>query len=232
MSEQGAAVIVADIDVDEAAESAQALPGRAIAVEHDVRDGESSLRLVTHASEAFGHVDILVNNAGVNSPAMPTVDITDEEFDRVMNVNARGLFLTTRAFLPGMLDRGHGRIINMSSVVGHKGVPFVLPYSASKFAVVGMTHSLAGELASNGITVNSVHPGLVDTTMHEAVVRGWSKVRGSSVEETWEWFRSLVPQGELQSSRDVGEVVAFLASDRAQHITGAAFDVDGGMLMH
>ena len=156
----GAAVVVADIDGATAEKGAKTLNGRAIAVEHDVRDGESSRRLRQKALDAFGRVDILVNNAGVGPKPGPVQDTTDAEYDRVMNVNARGLFLTTRAFVQGMIDQKSGRIINISSIVGQTGFAMVLPYVASKFAVTGMTHSLASELAPHNITVNSIHPGI------------------------------------------------------------------------
>jgi meso-butanediol dehydrogenase/(S,S)-butanediol dehydrogenase/diacetyl reductase len=136
-----------------------------IAVEYDVRDGESSKHLREKAVDAFGRVDILVNKAGVGPKPGPgpgpVQHITDEEYDRVMNVNARGLFLTTRAFVQGMIDQKGGRIINISSIVGQTGFAMVLPYVASKFAVTGMTHSLASELAPHNITVNSIHPGIL-----------------------------------------------------------------------
>jgi 3-oxoacyl-[acyl-carrier protein] reductase len=118
LSAAGAAVVVADIDGATAERSTKTLNGRAIAVEHDVRDGESSKRLRQKALDAFGRVDILVNNAGVGPKPRPVQNITDEEYDRVMNVNARGLFLTTRAFVQGMIDQKSGRIINISSIVG------------------------------------------------------------------------------------------------------------------
>ena len=117
LSAAGAAVVVADIDGATAEKSAKTLNGRVIAVEHDVRDGESSKRLREKALDAFGRVDILVNNAGVGPKPGPVQNITDEEYDRVMNVNARGLFLTTRAFVQGMVDQKSGRIINISSIV-------------------------------------------------------------------------------------------------------------------
>ena len=116
LSAAGAAVVVADIDGATAEKSAKTLNGKTIAVEHDVRDGESSKHLREKALDAFGRVDILVNNAGVGPKPGPVQNITDEEYDRVMNVNARGLFLTTRAFVQGMIDQKSGRIINISSI--------------------------------------------------------------------------------------------------------------------
>jgi len=228
----GASVVVADIDGDVARSSAEGLAGNAVGVEHDVRDAESCAALVTAAEQAFGPVDVLVNNAGVGPRPAPVQDITEEEYDRVMDVNARGVFLTTRAFVPGLIERGRGRIVNISSIVGQTGFGMVLPYIASKFAVTGMTHTLAHELAPHDITVNSVHPGVLATDLHSAVVSAFSKLQGQPEEESWQFFRDRIPLGRFQEPADIGEMVAFLASDRARNITGAAFNVDGGWEMH
>jgi NAD(P)-dependent dehydrogenase (short-subunit alcohol dehydrogenase family) len=232
LSRDGATVVIADIDKELAERSAESLPGDATAIQHDVRDGGSAVRLAERTAEQFGRTDVLVNNAGVGPNPGPVQDTTDEEYDRVMNINGRGVFLTTRAFVPGMIERGGGRIINISSIVGQTGFAMVLPYVASKFAVVGMTHSLAQELAPHGITVNSVHPGIVETDLHSAVVRAFSQLQDMTVEEGWEWFRGRIPLGRFQTPTDIGEMVSFLASDRAHNITGAAFNVDGGWEMH
>jgi NAD(P)-dependent dehydrogenase (short-subunit alcohol dehydrogenase family) len=229
--EAGAAVVVADIDEDRAQESAAQLDGEAIAVAHDVRRADSSDELVRRTLDQFGRIDVLVNNAGVGPRPAPVQDTTEEEYDRVMDVNVRGVFLTTRAVVPVMIRQESGRIINMSSVVGHTGRAMVLPYSASKHAIVGITQGLAEELAPN-ITVNSVHPGVVQTDLHSAVVPAFAQMQGKTVEEGWEWFREHIPLGRFQTPRDIGEMVAFLASDRARNITGAAFNVDGGWEMH
>jgi NAD(P)-dependent dehydrogenase (short-subunit alcohol dehydrogenase family) len=230
--EAGASVVIADIEAELAQASAEALGERALAIEHDVRDSESAVALAAKTLEAFGRYDILVNNAGVGPRPTPVQNLSDEEYDRVMNINGRGLFRTTRAFVQGMIDQGSGRIINISSIVGQTGFGMVLQYVASKFAVVGMTHSLAHELAPHNITVNSVHPGVLETDLHSAVVVAFSQMQGMTNEEGWEWFRGRIPLGRFQTPRDIGEMVAFLASDRASNITGAAFNVDGGWAMH
>lgn len=230
LSEQGAKVVVADLRGADAEQVAESLPGEAIGVEHDVRDSAAAVALAARAKEAFGRVDILVNNAGVNSPTSPVTDVSDEEFDRVMSINARGTFVTTRAFLPGMVEQGSGRIINLSSIVGQLGSPYILPYTTSKAAITGMTRALAAEFATNGITVNAVMPGMLETGMHDFV--DWAKRQGLTLEDAMEHFRSLIPQREYQTGRDIGEMIAFLASDRAAHITGSSFNVDGGIRMH
>ena len=232
LSAAGASVVVADIDGAEAEKGAGRLPGPALAVEHDVRRAESSEALVRATQEKFGRVDVLVNNAGVGPKPTPVQDLTEEEWDRVMDVNARGVFLTTRAFVPPLIAQKSGRIINISSIVGQSGFGMVIQYVASKFAVTGMTQSLAHELAPHNITVNSIHPGILVTDLHSAVVTAFSSLMGQEEQATWDWFMSRIPLQRFQTPKDIGETAAFLASDRAQNITGASFNVDGGWEMH
>jgi meso-butanediol dehydrogenase/(S,S)-butanediol dehydrogenase/diacetyl reductase len=230
LSEQGAMVVVADLRGSAAEEVAATLAGKAVGVEHDVRDSASAVALATRTKEVFGRVDILVNNAGVNSPTRAVTDISDEEWDRVMDINARGTFVTTRAFLPAMIEQRSGRIIILSSIVGQLGTPFILPYTASKAALIGITHDLEAEYATSGITVNSVHPRMLETGMQD--FDDWAEREGMTLAEAKEYVRNLVPQREYQTPRDIAEMITFLASDRAKHITGAAFNVDGGIRMH
>jgi NAD(P)-dependent dehydrogenase (short-subunit alcohol dehydrogenase family) len=232
LSEAGARVAIADVDAAAAERSAAALPGEAIAVAHDVSKAAAAAALAERLKDEFGGLDILVNNAGVGPKPMPVQDMPEEEWDRVMDVNARGVFLTSRALVPLLLSSDQGRLINVSSIVGQSGFPMVIQYVASKFAVTGMTQSLAKELAPHGVTVNSIHPGILDTELHSNVVSLFSEAQGQSEEETWEWFREKIPLGTFQTPRDVGEMAAFLASDRAHNVTGAAFNVDGGWEMH
>jgi meso-butanediol dehydrogenase/(S,S)-butanediol dehydrogenase/diacetyl reductase len=232
MSAAGASIVIADIDIERATASAEQLSGPAVAVEHDVTSGESARALAAATQEAFGRIDILVNNAGVGPRPAPVQELAEEEYDRVMDVNARGTFLTTKALVGEMIAQSSGRIINISSIVGETGVGMVLHYVGSKFAVRGMTHSLAHELAPCNITVNAICPGILATELHSTVVQLFSELQGASEEETWDWFKARIPLGRFQTPRDIGEMAAFLASDRAQNITGASFNVDGGWEMH
>jgi NAD(P)-dependent dehydrogenase (short-subunit alcohol dehydrogenase family) len=231
LAEAGASVVIADIDRTAATSSAEQLGGDAMAVAHDVRRAESSDALVAEVLNRFGHIDVLVNNAGVGPRPAPIQETSEEEYDRVMDVNVRGVFLTTRAVVPTMLAQHSGRIINISSIVGQTSKAMILPYSASKHAIVGISQGLADELAPD-ITVNTVHPGVIETDLHSAVVPAFAALRGATVEESWDWFRTRIPLGRFQTPRDIGEMVAFLASDRARNITGAMFNVDGGWEMH
>ena len=230
--EAGACVVIADIDRERAAATAKEIGSAAFAVEHDVRSADSAKALVATTQERFGRIDVLVNNAGVGPNPAPIQDLTEEEFDRVLDINLRGVFLTTRAVVPSMIEQGAGRIINVSSIVGQSGFAMVLHYVASKFAVIGVTQSLAHELAPYGITANVVCPGIVETDLHSRVVEQFAGIQGTTIEEGWEWFRQRIPLHRFQTPRDLGEMVAFLASDRARNITGATFNVDGGWEMH
>ncbi len=232
VAEQGACVVVADILEDEAEESAKKLGNGHLAVKHDVRKAESAKNLVDTTLEKFGRIDVLVNNAGVGPNPTPIQDLTEEEYDRVLDINLRGVFLTTRAVVPHLIKQQSGRIINIASIVGQTGFAMIVPYAASKFAVIGVTQCLAHELAPYGITANNVCPGIVETALHSRVVEQFSAMQGQTVEEGWDFFRNRIPLHRFQTPRDLGEMVAFLASDRAKNITGATFNVDGGWEMH
>ena len=231
LSSEGARIVIADIDLAEAEKRAAELETDSLAVHLDVRDSASSKDLASTVLREIGRVDILVNNAGMNIGARSTTDVTDEEFDLLMSINVRGAFMTTRALLPALIEQRGGSIINMSSIVGQRGVALIAPYSASKFAIVGMTQSLASELAQHDITVNSVHPGIVATDLHVKVVEEFAGLKGLSFEDGWDGFLSLIPLGRFQTTEDIGNMVAFLASSKARNITGSAFNVDGGMML-
>ncbi len=230
-----AKVVVADLKVGAAeAVAAQiiAAGGSAIAMEHDVRDPASSEVLAQRTIAEFGTIDILVNNAGVGPQPGPFQNITESEYDRVMDINAKGIFLVTRAIAPTLIAKSAGRIINISSVVGKKASPFIVPYAMSKWAVIGFTQCIARELAPLGITVNAVCPGVIRTSLHEGVVSGLMTLNKQDEDKTWGIFLDRIPMGRLQEGEDIGEMVLFLASDRAKNITGSSFNVNGGMELH
>ena len=233
LSDAGAAVVIADINLESARATADSLANDALSVEHDVRRAESASALDVAIQKRFGRLDILVNNAGVGPNPGPTVDMTEEEWDRVMDINARGVFLTTRALTPRFIAQKSGRIINISSVVGQTGVAMIVPYAASKFAVRGMTQCLAAELAPYGITANNICPGIVVTELMDVgVVPQLGALAGQTQEQAWDALRATIPLGRFQSPADIGAMAAFLASDEAANITGASFNVDGGSQMH
>ena len=232
LAADGATVLVADIDIA-AAEKAVAelatFSTRAVAVEHDVRDEASSQAVVDGALSTFGRLDILVNNAGVGPRPGPFQTLTRDEYDRVMSINALGVFLTSKAAVVPMIEQRSGRIVHISSVVAKRASPNILPYAASKWAVVGMTQTMARELAQYDITVNAVCPGVIRTELHEGVVSRLSTMLDKDEDTVWGSFYDRIALGRLQEPEDIAVMVAFLASDKGRNITGSAFNVNGGM---
>lgn len=180
----------------------------------DVTDHEA----VDAAASRIGAVDILVNSAGIVGPTdRPLWEVEPAEWRRTMDVNATGVFNACRAFAPGMRERGWGRIVNIASVAGKEGNPFMSPYSASKAAVIGLTKSLGKELATDGVLVNAIAPALFATPMND-----------DESEESLEYMLSMIPMHRVGQPAEVAELVAWLASDRVSFSTGAVYDISGG----
>ncbi len=227
MAREGAIVVLTDVldSVHETARSIDDSGYKAVSFKMDITKPAEVDRVVEKVLERFGKIDILVNNAGVLKLA-PLVDMVDEVRDRMLDVNIRGAFIVTKAVLPAMLKRKYGRIINLSSVTG----PLVADigetaYAATKAAIWGFTRALAFEVARYGITVNAICPGMIDTDM----------VRNMATETSPNDPRSVlkdlargIPMGRLGTTEEVGELVAFLASDEARYITGTPILIDGG----
>lgn len=229
----GAAVVISDIDLAaaQAVQSAVVDQGpKAIAVQHDVTSGASAAALVARAEAELGPIDILVNNAGVSGNS-PFLEMTEEEWDRVLDINLKGHFLTTRAVLPGMVARSYGRVINLSSICGKQGFPNIAHYCSSKFAIIGFTQSLAKEFAAAGITVNSICPGIIDTPINNYVVNRIASDAGLSRDAAWRDLVSNIPLGHPQTALDVARMALYLASDWAANMTGGSYHVDGGCVM-
>ncbi len=196
--------------------------GHALPVVADVTDWCSLEAMTKAAVEHFGGVDILVNNAGIEGPPRMMLDLPVEQWDEVLGVNIRGVFLCCKAVLPAMSARGRGRIINIGSVAGRRMTFFgSVDYTVSKYGVVGLTQHMAWELADQRITVNAVCPGGVITPLMEENIT--PEFRDTVA-------RRLVPLGRLCTMEEIGEAVSFLASDRAGMITGQSLAVDGGTL--
>ena len=175
--------------------------------------------LIDSAKKKFGKIDIMVNNAGITKDTL-LLRMKEEDFDSVINVNLKGVFNCLKAITPVMVKQKEGKIINLSSVVGLVGNAGQVNYAASKAGVIGMTKSLAKEIGSRGITVNAVAPGFIETDMTD--------VLGDKFKEE---AKKNIPLKRLGKAEDVAEVVAFLASDSANYITGQVIHVDGGMVM-
>ena len=213
----GATVVAGDV-LDEVKEVTSELGDAAVGTYLDVTDPSSWSAAVELAESRFGQVDILVNNAGI-APFTPIIGGDIDAFDRVVAVNQRGVYLGMAATAPSMRASGGGSIINISSIDGLIGMPFVSGYVASKFAVRGMTKVAALELASHGIRVNSVHPGYIDTPM----------IREPMGDAMAESLADQVPLGRLGTVADIADLVIFLASDESSYCTGSEFVIDGGV---
>jgi NAD(P)-dependent dehydrogenase (short-subunit alcohol dehydrogenase family) len=220
------------IDVDEQASMATADEIRSLGREVSVAVGEvadaRSLRAaVARLAGADGAIDILINNAGI-ARLGSLLTISDKDWRDTFAVNVDGVFNATRAVVPGMIERRRGAVVNIASWLGRRGASPFSAYAASKFAVIGMTQSLAGEVAPFGVRVNAVCPGLIGgTPMRENIDKVSKQVGLPLAAER----AKTIPLGRTGTPEDVANVVAFLASDEAEYITGAAYDVTGGLWM-
>ena len=213
---EGARVVIADVDMRGADELATELGERATAFELDVTDAEQWAAAVAFAEAHFGRLDVLVNNAGILHSA-PLTETTDEQWELVMTVNATSVFFGMRAAVPALARAGNASIVNISSTAGIRGIPAMHAYTASKFAVTGLTKSAALELSGSGIRVNSVHPGSIRTPMTAAL---------SAETPTSPSDDLLTRQAD---PAEVSRLVVYLASDESSFSTGAEFVVDGGI---
>lgn len=194
----------------------------------DVRSVENAFAAVM---ETFGRgPDILVNNAGIAESA-PLLRTSDELWLRHLAINLNGTFYCTRAAVPQMIERGWGRIINIASIAGKTGAPYIAAYSASKHGVVGLTRSAAIELATKGITVNAICPGYVDTEMTTRGVQNITEKTGLSADQAMDSIRKLSPQNRIINPEEVAALAVLLASEDGRGINGQALSVDGGSLL-
>ncbi len=226
LAAEAAIVVATDIDPALAQATSDGIAG-AHGFPLDVTSIESARTVVGRIEAEIGPIEILVNNAGVSTMA-PIWELTEHDWDYNFDVNAKGVFIVTQAVLPGMMDRRRGSIVNTASMAGKKGVPLLAHYAASKWACIGFTKSAAVELGPHGIRVNCVCPGYVATSMQERELVWESQARGMTIDEVTAEYIGKTPLGRLQSAQDVARVVAYLASDDAEFLTGAAIDITGG----
>jgi len=220
LARAGAQVGIVDLKFDQARDVAERLEKKglkAFAGQVDVSDRASVEKMVQLALEQTGQIDILVNNAGVAGRAAPIWEQTDQDWQRVIDINLSGVFYCCRAAIPHMLKRAYGRIVNIASLAGKEGNPNMTAYSASKAGVIAMSKSIAKEVAEYDICVNAVTPTVIRTPILDQLT-----------EEQVEYMTSRIPRGRTGTVEEVAAVVHFLASSDCSFVTGQAYDVSGG----
>jgi 2-hydroxycyclohexanecarboxyl-CoA dehydrogenase len=222
-------VAVADLKVDlaeEAAAAVNAAGGKAVGVQIDVTDAASVQAAVKSVTESLGPIEIVVNNAGFDD-FMKFLDTTEEFWDRILEVNFKGALRVIQATAPGMIERGYGRIVNIGSDAGRVGSSLEAVYSGAKGGIIAFTKTLAREVATTGVTVNTVCPGPTDTP----ALRKFAANAGQDAEKVVAGMTRAVPMRRLAQPADVAAAVAFFASDGAGYITGQTLSVSGGLTM-
>jgi len=218
---EGAQVMLADINHDLAIETAAALGSSARAQHTDVTDAASVQAMVDTAQTEWGHIDIMINNAGVTHLPAALEEVTEADFDRVMAVNMKAVYLTTRAILPVMKAQKSGVILNIASTAGVSPRPRLNWYNASKGWLITATKAMAVELAPDGIRVNALNPVAGETPLLKSFM-------GEDTPEMRAKFLATIPLGRFSTAEDMGNAACFLCSDEASMITGVAMEVDGG----
>ncbi len=229
----GAAVAVSartESEIEEVAAELRAAGHRAVAIPCDVTEPEQIAALNETAKSELGSVDILVNNAGIVTTA-PLAAMKLDKWNQIFAVNVTGTFLCTQAFLPAMAERGWGRVINIASIAGKMGAPYISAYAASKHAVVGFTRAVATEVATTGVTVNAVCPGYVDTDMTQESIDRISEKTGMSRGRALDVILESSPQGRLITPEEVAAAVLWLCGDGAAGVNGQPIVIDGGGLL-
>jgi NAD(P)-dependent dehydrogenase (short-subunit alcohol dehydrogenase family) len=210
---EGARVATLDLHADG--------PEGALALAGDVSASDDVLAAVSSAESELGPVDVLVCSAGVPGRSLRTVDVDDGEWKRVLAVNADGVFFCNRAVLPGMVERGYGRIVNVASIAGKEGNPMAAAYSASKAAVIALTKSIGKDVAGTGVLVNCIAPAVIDTPILEGITQ-----------EHVDYMVERIPLGRMGTAEEVAALACWLASDECSFSTGATYDISGGRAVY
>ena len=211
--EEGARVATLDLHAE--------APDGILALAADVSDSAQVAATVERVGRELGPIDVLVCSAGVPGESLPTAEVTDEEWRRVLAINADGVFFCNRAVIPGMVDRGYGRIVNVASIAGKEGNPMAAAYSASKGAVIAMTKAIGKDLARTGVLVNCVAPAVIETPILEGVS-----------EAHIEYMVERIPMGRMGTAEEVAALICWLASEECSFSTGATYDISGGRAVY
>jgi meso-butanediol dehydrogenase/(S,S)-butanediol dehydrogenase/diacetyl reductase len=235
LSKDGFNIVLADINEDKLNETLKEFKDKGADVTYKVTDvskRQDQFDLVTHAVEKFGSLDVFINNAGIEGKVAPLIDQKEEDVDPLLAINVKGVLFGIQAAAKQMIKQGSGgKIINASSIAGEEGFDMLGVYSASKFAVRGLTQTAAKELAQYQITVNSYNPGIADTGMWKRLDEGFRKYSDEDVEpgEIFNSYADQIALGRTQVPEDVANVVSFMSSEDSDYITGQAFITDGGI---
>ena len=211
--DEGAQIASFDLDAE--------APKGVLALAGDVARSSDVEAAVAQTHAQLGPIDVLVCSAGVPGASLPTVDVTDEEWRRVMGINADGVFYSNRAVIPTMVERGYGRIVNVASIAGKEGNPMAGAYSASKAAVIGMTKAIGKDLARTGVIVNCVAPAVIETPILDGIT-----------EEHVGYMVDRIPMGRMGEPEEVAALICWLASEECSFSTGATYDISGGRAVY
>lgn len=213
--------------IESLAKEIQSMQGAVLPVLLDVTQESSITKAVSIAQKEFGQIDILINNAGTAKSA-PILKTELSLWNELIELNLTGTFLCTKAVLGGMMERGWGRVVNIASVAGKVGAPYISAYTASKHGVIGLTRALAAELAEKGVTVNAICPGYVNTPLTDKNIQNIVDRTGRSAKDTRSFLEGLSPQKRMIEPEEVAALALYLCSEEASGINGQAINLDGG----
>jgi 2-dehydro-3-deoxy-L-rhamnonate dehydrogenase (NAD+) len=220
LAREGATVVALDLDFVTQSREAEALGARGLRVEAaacDVSDQASVDTCLSGVERTHGRIDILVNNAGIAGRAAPLEEVTERDWDDMMRIDLKSVYLCCRAVLPGMKARKYGRIINVASIAGKEGNPNMVPYSTAKAGVIGLTKAFAKEVAQSGIYVNAIAPAVIETAILQQVTP-----------QQVQYMVQRIPMGRVGQPEEVAALIAWLASDECSFTTGQCLDISGG----